>query len=404
MSVLLGILLAAAIAIEPRVETLRSVNYAESKFGLRDRLFVVQDAWELERCQRLLPTFPKINIETEHAVVVMSWRGRKRQIDSIEAEGDGFAVKIAQEPPQPGKWSTTEYVPPDFLVCKIPACAGPVSFLINGTLDHTVLRGAALKARRVQLLADLRVWANGGQWTNEEWLARYRFEYRNDREGEKLDAALAQFRRGYSDRRCKSIVKELAELQDRDALPALAEVAAGLSLHDELAWPVQQAFVALGGGESIGACEDLLANDNPSARGVAMLVLEDLALPSTRALAHGHLADTYDPVARTALFLLYALGEAPEDVHPIVEAIGSLEAQALAGGVECRAKWALAHSLVGRLGKMGPDARDAVPVLKRLSDGPSNCFVDNLRPAADEALAAIQAEASAPSPSAPTPQ
>ncbi|TWT99997.1 hypothetical protein Pla108_09410 [Botrimarina colliarenosi] len=382
----------AALTSELDVTVLRSERFAEAKFGLRDRIFIVQDAWELERCRRLLPDFPPIDIRTEHAVIVPSWRWRRREIESIESEGDDLVVRIKQSPrPRPGTITTTDYVPPDLFVAKAPVCGGTVRFLINDRLDHVVLRGDALAARTTDLLADLLAWKSGRRWTAEEWLARYRYEYRNKLDGEELDDALTVFRRDYTERRCRVILKELAQLQDRTVTPRLVGVAAWLGPHDAMVGHLRQTLVALGGNETVRACELLLELENEQARLVAILALSDLSIPSTRPMAHAHLADSCDAAARTAKTLLHQLGLSVEDVAPITEAIEALERQAQAKGADCRAKWALANSLVSILEALGPEAESAIPLLTRLATGPPNCFSDQIRPKANDALAAISA-------------
>lgn len=255
--------------------------------------FVIEDDWELTRCQRVLPDLPEASFRDECLVVVVSSKKWPRRIESIESKDEDLVVDIWQS--RTPTSNTKDYHPPKFLVARAPRPPGKIRFTINGRELYSVPRGDELRRTVDAVWSDLvRVRAGKGL-PSAVWEAMVRRRAVHygwpAAEGEVLEQQVKNLQRTYHDDRmlCEPLLLKLAAIRASPAAPRVFDLIESMEAHDPAFDPAWKALVAIGGHEVVRGCETALKSQSPRSRHAAMLILLSIGEPSTRVLAHRHL-------------------------------------------------------------------------------------------------------------------
>jgi hypothetical protein len=374
-----------------------AIDEGEFKLGPRDRMFLIEDQWEFDRCARFTPKLPHVDIQAESLLVIMSWDSKPRSVRSLKSAGDTLIVKVDQGMVLP----TMEgfYSAPRFRIYTIPAWPGPVRFEVNGVEKFTILRGKALEARSDELSEEALRIHSGGSPTLRQMTRYYAPMWPMASEASAAEIIArneGKYRESIGVQNLLTmVVSNLVDIRAKPALPRMFALLESMGQDDPGYEPIVKGIVGIGGLELEDDCRKALTSWNPRSCHAAMWVLTDLALPDTRQIAYERLASLDDEEARGALNLLCRLGITKEDAPAMTTALADLD-ELYEVPPEKRVKAAMylcdvVDSLVFQLGKLGPGAKEALPVLERRAarqrspnDSPEN--------RADEAIKKIRGE------------
>lgn len=375
---LCGSSLLAADHLDVPVEKLGSVEVVKSgehRFGAKERMFLIEDQWEYDRCKLLLPKLPAIDVRKESLLVIMSWKSRARSLLTVESEGEAMVIRVQQQ--KSPRWSSGPYYPPDFHVFKLPLWSGPVLFEVNDKPQFTILRGKALEERSAELWEEILRIHSGGDATLQQIMDYY--ERRapgmpKEEISRHISTDMKKHRSYVSASLNSTLFRELIDIRARPTIPRIFDLIESMGPHDQAFNPAWQAVVGIGGPDVVDHCKKALSSWNPRSRHAAMLILRELGLPGTRPLAQAHLVDIQNrAVGRCAVDLLYRLGVTKGDIPAMVKALEEISAFHLTPLNE-RPKLNysddLGHEIMVVLGSMGPEAEEALPVLEKLAENP----------------------------------
>jgi len=354
------------------------IKEGETRFGGTDRMFLIEDQWELDRCTRLLPKLPKIDLRKESLLIIMSWKSMPRLLESVRAEGDTLVVRVTQA--RPAQSETLDYHPPTFLVFKIPAWPGPVRFDVNGKIQFTIPRGKALADKSSEIWDEiLRIHSGGGATLNEK--VRYYKRYWLDMTEDEVRATIIthekdKFRNLDLDKLYPLVFDDLIAIRATPAIPRIFELIQTMAPHDKALGPAIKALVAIGGPDAVEGCKKALLSTNTQSRRAAMGILATFALPETRQLARDKLIDRDDHVSVAAFMLLQNIGIGKVDVPAMIKGLEGAKAYYMSPGDFPEKRpygytGELPRRLIYSFGELGPSARDALPILKEVASEPA---------------------------------
>jgi hypothetical protein len=361
------------------VGPIEPIKEGEFRFGGTDRMFLVEDQWEFDRCTRLLPKLPKVELQKkESLLIIMSWKSMPRLLDSVRAEGDTLVVRVTQA--RPARSETLDYHPPTFLIFKIPAWPGPVRFDVNGKIQFTIPRGKALADKSSEIWEEiLRIHSGGGGTLSEK--VRYYKRYWLDMTEDEVRTTIIthekdKFRNLDLDKLYPLVFDDLIAIRATPAIPRIFELIQTMAPHDKALGPAKGALVAIGGPDVVEGCKKALVSTNTQSRRAAMGILATFALPETRQLARDKLIDRDDHVSVTAFMLLQNIGIGKVDVPAMVKGLEGAKAYYMSPGdfPEKRPygyNGELPRRLIFSFGELGPSARDALPILKEVASEPT---------------------------------
>ena len=364
----------AQIAVK-EIGEVAAIKEAEVRLGAIDRMFLIEDQWEFDRCTLLLPKIPTIDLKAESLLVIMSWKYSARTLKGVESEGDTLVIKIDQAKP-PGAIADS-YHPPKFLVFKIPAWHGPIRFEVNGESSFTIPRGEAVVRQSEKVWEEILRIHSGGRATPAQMVRYYKLRSPGTTEEEIKRVILTDKRKLLAFEPASiypMLFRELIDIRARPVIPRIFDLIESMGPFDKAFEPAFKAVVGIGGPDVLDHCKKGLKSWNPRSRHAAMLILRDLSLPESRPLAYDHLGDVQQEVARCALDLLHHIGTTKDDVPAMIRALEEIERYHLTPEKE-RPNWAVYSTDVGssimfRLASLGPEAKAALPILERFATDP----------------------------------
>jgi hypothetical protein len=305
---------------------IEAIREGEHRLGAIDRMFLIEDQWELDRCASLLPKLPKVDLKAESLLVITSWKYTARTLKGVQPEGDTLAIKIDQAKPPAA--IADSYHPPKFLVFKIPTWHGPVRFEVNGEPSFTIPRGEALVRQSEEVWEEILRIHSGGR-PKPEQIVRYYKLRSPDASEQEIKRVFITDKRKYlafnSALLYPMLFRDLIDVRARPVIPRIFDLIESMGQHDNAFEPAFKAVVGIGGPDVLDHCKKGLKSWNPRSRHAAMLILRDLSLPDSRPLAHEHLGDVQQEVARCALDLLHHIGTTKEDVPAMIRALEEIE-------------------------------------------------------------------------------
>ncbi|WP_428305037.1 HEAT repeat domain-containing protein [Lacipirellula sp.] len=311
-----------------RIGTLDGIPKGIHRLGGTDRMFLIEDDWEWERCRLLIPKLPEINLKSNSLIVLTSWHGSERTLDAVAIAGDSLVIAITQEIPEVGI-KTGMWNAPRFFVASFPKWEGNVEFVVNDKLAFTLLRGKSLEEFTYKTWEDFLRLHSGGR-PGGGLLRRYWKQQSPTMSDEQFMEKMKSFRMVNPEPFYRLFMRDLVDTQARGALPGLFALFEAMGDHDKAFTPAWQAAVAIGGADLVEHCRTALKSPNRRSRHAAMLILKSLGLPDTREIAYSHFADSESWMAAQALELLRAIGPNPEDEKHMVDALKKLATMAVA--------------------------------------------------------------------------
>ncbi|QDT74557.1 HEAT repeat domain-containing protein [Lacipirellula limnantheis] len=294
------------------------------RLGNINRIFLIEDDWELERCRLLIPKLPENNPPTKSLLVVTSWPNSARTLDTVSVDGDALVIAITQKK-QENYIRSGMGDGPRFIVVGLPRWNGPVKILVNGELAFTILRGEALEEFTYKTWEDFLRLHSGGRPTGG-LLRRYWKQQWPTITDDQVVEKMKQFRMVNPEPFYRVFMSDLVDTRARGVLPKLFTLFDAMGDHDKAFTPAWQAAVAIGGPDLVAHCCKALESPNLRSRHAAMLILKTLGLPDTRDVAYQHLADSESWMAVQALMMLQVIGPASDDAEHMVDALRKLTA------------------------------------------------------------------------------
>jgi hypothetical protein len=362
------------VAVE-QIGPVEPIWEAEHLLGGHNRIFLIEDEWEHERCSRVLPKLPTVDLRSESLLVIMSWKSMPRTFTAAEVDQGTLAIKIAEA--EPPKVSNGSYEQPDFLVFKLPLWNGPVRVVINDKPSFTIQRGEQSERISTEIWEEILRVHSGGRPTTDQMVRHYKRMWRKMPDSEIRKRVLTEKKLAdYVEPRAvyEILFRDLVDLRAKSITPRIFELIDTMGRHDEAFGPACTAIVGIGGSDLLGRCKDAFKSWNPRSHHAAIIILKTLSIPESRTFAYEHLADVNESVGRGSLDLLYRLGMTKGDVPHLVAALekvekyyvswakGEVKDQYFAGDV--------APSIIYALGDLGPEAKEALPAIHRFEKYP----------------------------------
>jgi hypothetical protein len=368
-----------------------AVKEAEVRLGATDRMFLIEDKWEFDRCKLLLPKLTTIDLKAESLLVVMSWKYSARTLKGIRSDGDTLVISVDQAKP-PGTIADS-YHPPKFLVFKVPVWSGPVRYVVNEQPIFTVPRGEALIRQSAETWEEILRIHSGSRASVKQIVRYYKLRSPETPEDDIKHQLLTDKRKIQSFDSAaiyQLLFHDLIDMRARSTTPRVFELIESMGPFDKAFEPAVKSVVGIGGPDVLEQCKKALKSWNPRSRHAAILVLRDLGLPESRPIAGELLSDLQqEAVARCALDLLYKIGITKDDVPAMVRALEKIQ-NYYSTPVSDRPKTGtyggdVATSIIIALGSLGPDASASLPVLERFAnDFPLPAFQADAKGAIDK--------------------
>lgn len=359
-----------------KIGEVEAVRGAESRIGGTDRIFLIEDDWELNRCTQLLPKLPQIDTAKECLLVVMSWPKRPRAMKSIEVEADTLVVKLDQPPS--AMVETADYRAPKFLVFKLPAWRGPVRVEINGEPSFTIPRGEDLVKRSHEVWEEILRLHSGGRPTLPQQVRRHKRIW-HDMTDDEIKLHIMEnkekFWREDPVPYYDLLFQDLIDMRAKPIVPRIFALIESMGKHDKASIPATEALVGIGGPEVIEQAKIAMKSWNPRARATAMRIMAEFALPEMRGMAREKIAELDRSAAFHSMKILLRLGITKDDVPHLIHALEQVEKYYSVDPSE-RPKLEngysgeIGRSLIYQLGELGPDAAEALPILERFTTDP----------------------------------
>jgi hypothetical protein len=353
-----------------------AIKDAEFRLGGTDRIFLIEDEWDVNRCGQLLPKLPKVDLTKECLLVVMSWKHTARTLKSVDRERDTLVVSLDEE--KPPLVRADSYHPPKFLVVKLPAWKGPVRVEINGEPRFTILRGSKLVKRTDEIWEEILRIHSGGRPTTTQIIRNTKRTWPDVSDEEiKRDILLNKDKyyridpAAYYD----LLFRDLVDIRAKPAIPRIFALIESMGKHDKASQPATEALIGIGGPEVIEQCKIAMKSWNPRARATAMGLLAAFATPDMRGMAREKIAELDRSTALNALEILRRIGITKDDVPSLIRALEKVEEYYTASPKD-RPKLAEGYDgemgtrLIYSLGELGPDAAEAIPILERFTTDP----------------------------------
>ena len=372
----------------------------ENRLGGVNRMFLIEDEWELARCSRLIPELPKIDLSKESLLAVMTWEARPRSIRSAHAEGQ--TLVIGAEEPQRKEAHADSHRSPKLLVYRMAKWDGPVRFELNGMPQFTIERGEKLTQRVDELWEEVLRLHSGAKPNRLELILLLRSNNvgLTDDEAIKLVTEDKLRYQSISNKELYPIVfRELSDLKARSAIGRLFKLIDSMGQFDPAEEPAWQAIVAIGGPDVVGECKAALKSPNRRSRAAATSILWRIADPETRTFAWDCLDSTDWESARGAIMLLKALGFKREDVPALIHRIERIEGLWKTAHEEGRVEGyqgSLSDDMnepIWALGTLGSAGEEAIPTLERIANDPKYGPPVGLQQKAQEAINKIRGNA-----------
>jgi hypothetical protein len=355
-----------------------AIDGAEHRIGGLDRMFLIEDQWEFDRCKLLLPTLPAIDLTSNSYLVLMSWGRAPRSLKSAESDGDTLVLNVEQaKPPQ---YESGAYHPPKFLIYKLPRWKGPVRFDVNGETRVTVLRGDALAVKASQIWHEiLRIHSGGG--ASPEQKIKYFKRMWPDTSEKEIRGILLRNKDKYRTIEVgsiyRSLFQDLVDIRANPVIPRVYTLIESMGKHDKALGPACTAIVGIGGNEAVELAKSNLDSWNPECRSAAMGILGTLGLPDTRSIAYDRLVSGDGRMTFGALRLLQQLGITPADIpamdkglqycqdyyHGKVKIAFATRTEEMSNSLQVIETF---KGIMYAFGEMGTEGKDALPALERV--------------------------------------
>lgn len=374
-----GVASPVAVSFEV-VGALDGIKDGPYRIGGLNRMFVIDNEWDVRRYRLVIPDLPEIDPTDEMLIVLLSWHTRERSLGSITIDRDTMTLRVDQPPPsQP---PSMEYRPPKFIVARTKAWDGHICFMLNGEDHHMIWKGDALVDESTLLWHEILRLYNRGEPTREQSLAYWRENhYRNPNLS---DGEILARTRSYTITNRKSfyswLFRDLADMRATPIVPEMFALVEAMEQHDPAFSAVVSTLTAIGGDAVVDGCRHALRSPNPESRRLAIGVLRHLGLPEFRKLAYVALYDDHESVSRNALGILLQLGLDEADVQRLLDFVLDQE--------ESLSSPDVLGSVIYQLGELGTHARPAINALERLTHHRHR----GLRRRATEALEKIWAD------------
>lgn len=364
------------------VAEIRGNEDAHVRIGDFQRMFIIDNQWDLRRYSMLIPDLPQIDTSQDLLVVVVSWPLRSRSFTAAcIQDGTTLAIEIGEAPPP--QVADGMYRPPTFLIAQTHAWSGPISFSVNGKHHHTILRGEVLARQSRELWQEIERVHKGGEPTRERALRYWRHSHFRDSNLSDDEILLKTAEYGIADREAyfEFAFNELARIGPAPILPELIAFAERMEQHDPAQSGLANTLIALGGQPVVDSCKRLLQSENVYARRLGIGVLITFGFPEFRPIAIAALFDTDESVIRGALELLNRIGLNETDVDYLLDVIELAEERDFK-------TYSIVTSILYDLGELGAKAQGAIGTLQRLTSA-DNKLVARY---ATEALEKIEAD------------
>jgi hypothetical protein len=354
------------------------IKDGEFRLGEYGRMFLIENQWEWDRCKRVVPELPKIDLEQQSLLAIVAGAKQKRTFESANADNEQLVVAV-QQPPRP-RFETLDYHPPKLIVVGIPAWRGPVRFDLNGHPQFTILRGQALEQKVDEIWEEILRLHSGGHVSDENYIRYFQQRRPEPLTEDEIRRVKTQYWQKMKSRSAPEasmmysiLFRDLAQLQAKPVTPRIWKLIDSMGQFDKAFDPAWKTLVAIGGSEVEVGCRTALKSENPRSRSAAALVLRDLAAPDTRIDAHHMLATGDGQLVRLGGELLRRIGFAQHDVLPMLTAIERIENETIKND---RAYSTISHfsiedidSMIFALGSLGQTAEKALPTLERIAEG-----------------------------------
>jgi hypothetical protein len=343
--------------------SLQGAEEAWIRVGYDDRMFVIDNAWDLKRYRAVVPRLPEVDLRTKQLVLVMSWPSRPRTILKPTTDDDTLVLPVREDEEDESDQGRGSFRPPQFVAAQVTAWIGPIRFELNGKPTLTIWKGRRLETEAARQWQEIQRLHAGGDPSPAQRLDAERPRWGKGTTDERIDADLAG-KAVDEDERKRMLVVEFRRLADMRGTPAVKEVvrfAENLREFDpaiEAAW---HALSAIGSPDVVAGCAKALKSGNYSTQYVGIAVAEDLGMAELRPLYHLALTSSHAPIVRGGMNGLSRIGWHKEDVPSLIVLVKRVDAF-----LDCE----VVRSAVFQLGELGHAAESALPALEALGKHP----------------------------------
>jgi hypothetical protein len=390
------------------VGQLEGIKDAEFRLGGRNRMIFVDDIWELDRCARLIPDLPWINVRKESLAILMNWTTRPRSIKTIHTNDATLVVEVEEKEVEPERNHPEGHG--QFYVAHLPKWEGPIRFELQGKPQFTILRGEALDQRANQIWEEILRLHSGG-YVNRIELAHYYQNLWPSATDQQIVEDVFKDKNKLITTPAKVVYPmlfgELVNIRARSVIPRVFELIQSTGKFDPILEEAGKSLIGIGGPELVQNCKQAIESSNPRSREAAMGVLATIGDPDTRALAYDLMFNGTDlRRIRGGLSILCGIGPQKADVPEIVKSMQRLESLLFSTTNYDRGPEFEGSSsddicaFIYTLSNLGSQAEDALPVLEQMAEKPRFELSSSLKEAARKAVAKIKGKA--PDSSTPT--
>jgi len=386
------------------VGQLDGIGGSETRFGTRDRMIFVDDVWELDRCARLIPDLPWIDLRKESLLILMNWKWQPRSIESVHSEGDTLIIGL-KEPPPPTAIADSWH-PPKYLVARLPVWPGPVRFEVNGQLRFTMERGEKLAKLADQIWEEILTLHSGGRVNRIEFVRYLKSRSPNISDQEAIEAAFDKTKLLSTPAAAvyPMLFAELVDIRARPIIPRIFELLKATGKFDPILEHANNSLIGIGGPEVIVHAKEALNSLNPRCRETTMRALAGIGDPEARPIAYECFNSADLAAVRDGLTLLNGIGPRREDVPEIVRGMQQFESLLFDPQIATRtvsygsASEEQISTAIYTLGSLGAQAEDALPTLEQMATKPRYPLSTSLQEPAQKAVEKIKIDLSKSSP------
>jgi hypothetical protein len=276
----------------------------------------------------------------------------------------------------------------------LPAWKTSVRIEINEEPKFTILRGAELSARTSEIWEEILRLHSGGRPTLPQQVRRYKGMWR-DMSDEEIKLHIMsnkdKFMREEAAPYYDLLFRDLVDIRAKPAIPRIFALIESMGKHDKASPPAVKALVGIGGPEVVAESKTAMNSLNPRARATAFGLLAEFATPDMREMARVKVAELDRTAALNSLMILRRIGITKDDVPFLIHALDQV-AKFYAKELEVQPfvefyDGEVGQQLILKLGKLGPDSAEALPLLERFTTDsrlPLQAFQKNAQEAIDK--------------------
>jgi uncharacterized small protein (DUF1192 family) len=374
-----------------------AVHDAEFRLGPRLRRFtLIDNQWEFDRSARLIHGLPKVDLEKECLLLILSSPNAPTKLEGLNVDGETLVLAFSQAPVVQSE--NREYRRPNFDLYKFPLWSGPVRFEVNHEPQFTVLRGEVLEKRCAELWEEILRLHSGGRPNRSELIQLYRVQWPAASDKEIVDYLMKnkdKVQRIKPQVAYDKAFEELVNIGAKPLIPRLFALIDSMGKFDPAFTPACSAIIGIGGPEVVDYCKVAIKSQNPRSRDVGMSILTYLELPDTRAIAYEHLGDIDANFGHNSFDLLNRLGITKSDVPAMIEALNKIDdfyqgREDAQKPVDGYYDGEVAKSIMWAFGQLHANASEALPLLERMA---AEGRIPALQEEAQQAIAQIKADA-----------